>query len=455
MGRVNAPQPNTSPTRTPTRRNVRSGIVDRWYSHQILRDADGNPILDSNGREQRTPTARHGKGMRWQARFVTRDGREVGKSFAKKADAQRWLDEQTADVTRGEFIHNDRQSITVGAVAETWKAHIEQLKPSTRGGYLNRWRKHVEPRWGAVRLADVEHADIVQWVAELRQGGQSASSIAECWGVLNQILKIATRDGRLLRNPAADVRLPKATHAEHKDLRIISLADLRTLTQIADDRSEQDGTMILTLGMVGLRFGELAGLRVGDIDFAKRTMRIVRSATEVDGHVHVGSPKSGKPRTVTFPKSLAERLQTLTTDRPADAYVFQQGGVDASGPSQPTRRTNWSKRVFSPAVRKAGLGPLTVHDLRHCYAATAIGQGASIYVVQRQLGHARPSITLDIYGYLFEEDLTSAADRLDAAFAALDTGGQDDADSGDDVDDDTDDSSAAQPAADPLKTGSS
>lgn len=71
--------------------------------------------------------------MRRQARFVTRDGREVGKSFAKKADAQRWLDEQTADVTRGEFIHNDRQSITVGAIAETWKAHIEQLKPSTRG----------------------------------------------------------------------------------------------------------------------------------------------------------------------------------------------------------------------------------------------------------------------------------------------------------------------------------
>ncbi|MFD6857644.1 tyrosine-type recombinase/integrase [Rhodococcus sp. NPDC060090] len=438
-------EPTPPHTRKPTRRNVRSGIVDRWYSHLTLKDAAGNPILDSNGREQRAPTTRHGKGMRWQARFVTRDGREVGKSFAKRADAQRWLDSQTADVTRGEFIHGERQAMTVGEVAATWKAHIEQLKPSTRAGYLNRWTTHVEPRWGNVRLADVEHAAIVQWVAELRQAGQSPSSIAACWGVLNQVLKVATRDGRLLRNPATDVRLPKTTHAEHNDLRIITLADLRTLARKAEGAEVgQNGTMILTLGLVGLRFGELAGLRIGDIEFTKRTMRISRNVTEVDGHLHIGSPKSGKPRTVTFPKSLTERLHVQAAGRPTDAYLFPQGGLDASGTSQPIRRTNWAKRVFTPAVDKAGLRPLTVHDLRHCYAASTLSAGASVYVVQRQLGHARPSITLDIYGYLFEEDLNSAADRLDAAIEALDRAEETGQADSDDVDASADVSETAQ-----------
>ena len=393
-------------------------MADRWYSHKILRDDNGHPILDAAGKEQRVPTSRNGKGFRWQARFVTREGREVAKSFAKKAEANRWLAAQTADVTRGEYISNDRQAVTVGSVAETWKARVEQLKPSTRAGYLNRWKVRVEPRWGKIRLAAVEHADVVQWIAELRQAGLSVSSISACHGVLSQILQIAVKDGRLLRNPCHDVALPSAAHAEHQDHRIISLTELQKLAQEADGGSEsQNGSMVLTLGLVGLRFGELAGLRVENVDLDRRTLRIVRNVTEVDGHLHIGSPKNGRPRTVNFPRALADRLLTQITDRPQGAYLFPQGGVEAFGESKPIRRANWTKRVFTPAVERAGLQPLHPHDLRHCYAAAAISAGANVMVVQRQLGHSRASITLDIYADLFGDDLSSAADRLDAVLS--------------------------------------
>lgn len=409
-------------TKSPIKRNVRDGVVDRWFSHTILRDANGVAILDSDGREQRTPTARHGKGMRWQARFVTRDGHEVGKSFARKAAANRWLAEQAANVERGEHIARNKQSVTINAIAVGWEARIEQLKPSTRAGYLNRWTTHVQPRWGAVKVSDVEHADIVRWVAELSRSGLSPSSVAACWGVLNQIVKMAVRNGNTLRNPCADVALPKTAHVEHEDLRIIGLGQLRELARTADaEASEQDGTMILTLGLVGLRFGELAGLQVQDVDIESRKFRVRRNVTEVDGHLHVGSPKSGKPRTVTFPTYIEERLKLQIAGRSAEDYVFALGGPGTAGPTKPMRRTNWAKRVFAPAVEQAGLKPLTVHDLRHAYASAAIRRGASIYVVQRQLGHARASITLDIYGYLFEEDLSDAADRLDAELTTLDS----------------------------------
>ncbi|MDV6211789.1 tyrosine-type recombinase/integrase [Rhodococcus erythropolis] len=401
-------------------------MVDRWFTHKILKDTHGVPILDKDGHEQKAPTARNGKGMRWQARFVTRDGKEVGKSFAKKTDANRWLAEQTANVERGEHIPRDKLTVTVDAISVGWEARIEQLKPSTRAGYLNRWRTHVQPRWGTVKLSDVEHADVVRWIADLTRAGQSVSSVSACWGVLNQILKMAVRNGNILRNPCADVALPKTAHIEHEDLRIITINQLRRLAASAEEHgTPQDGTMILTLGFVGLRFGELAGLQVRDVNLDARTLRIRRNVTEVDGHLHIGSPKSGKPRRVNFPAYLVKRLQDQIGASGPDDYLFPLGGRNQTGASKPMRRTNWAKRVFTPAVEKVELKPLTIHDLRHAFAASAIQAGASIYVVQRQLGHARPSITLDIYGYLFEDDLSDAADRLDAALDKLDQNAKD------------------------------
>ncbi len=71
---------------------------------------------------------------------------------------------------------------------------------------------------------------------------------------------------------------------------------------------------------------------------------------------------------------------------------------------------------------------LLVHDLRDTAASLAISAGASIKAIQRMLGHASASMTLDVYASLFEEDLEDLADRLDARFAAADvtlTGGED------------------------------
>ena len=63
---------------------------------------------------------------------------------------------------------------------------------------------------------------------------------------------------------------------------------------------------------------------------------------------------------------------------------------------------------------------LVVHDLRDTAASLMISAGASIMAVQRQLGHASASMTLDVYGSLFESDLEELADRLDERFAVAD-----------------------------------
>lgn len=115
-----------------------------------------------------------------------------------------------------------------------------------------------------------------------------------------------------------------------------------------------------------------------------------------------------------FPAGLADELAGLLVDKDWDSPVFtdQRGGV--------LRNSNWRTRVFQPAVAKCQLTDesfpsITPHDLRHTAASLATSVGTNVKAVQRMLGHAKASMTLDVYTDLFDEDLDGVADRLDAA----------------------------------------
>jgi integrase len=118
---------------------------------------------------------------------------------------------------------------------------------------------------------------------------------------------------------------------------------------------------------------------------------------------------------VSLPRFLCEQLGAYLANRPHApgdlVFTMAQGG--------PLRQSMVSTRLFKPAVRAAGLDPaLRFHDLRHTAASLLIREGASIKAVQRQLGHASASVTLDRYGHLFPDELEQLADRLDRARAA-------------------------------------
>ena len=79
----------------------------------------------------------------------------------------------------------------------------------------------------------------------------------------------------------------------------------------------------------------------------------------------------------------------------------------------PLREPKFAERYFKPAALAAGLpAALRVHDLRHTCASLLIREGASVKAVQRQLGHATASITLDTYGHLYGDEVEALAERL-------------------------------------------
>lgn len=343
---------------------------------------------------------------RWRARYRGPDGKERSKHFSRKVDAQRWLDETTSSLLRGEYVDPKRARVTVGDLAGPWLEGRVNLKPKTLVNYESMLRVHVLPTWGSVTLPAVTHSGVVAWVAGLRASGLSASRTRQAFGILSGILEDAVRDQRLVRNPAAAVKLPRLPRAERRYLTHQQVAALA-------DAAGSSSTLVLLLAYCGLRWGEAAALRVRDVDPDVRgRIRVRASITEISGELVEGTPKSHQARAVPIPRFLRAPLAEQLAGKGADEHVFTapQGG--------PLRLSNWRRRVFDPAAREIGIEGLTPHELRHTAASLAIASGATIKAVQSMLGHASATLTLDRYGHLFADELDAVADRMDAARSA-------------------------------------
>ena len=155
---------------------------------------------------------------RWLARWRDPAGRQHKKSFRRKIDAQRWLDQMQAEMHRGQYIDPAGAKLRVGTYADSWAAGLGHLKPSTRARYRGIVGKHIVPTWGTWPLGSVAHSDVATWLAELSESGLRPGTVRQVHRVLSLILDAAVQDGRIWRNPAAGVRLPRQVRSEPRFL---------------------------------------------------------------------------------------------------------------------------------------------------------------------------------------------------------------------------------------------
>ena len=144
----------------------------------------------------------------WRARYRDEAGREHARHFARKVDAQRWLDDVSSAVVTGTYTDPRTSRVTLADWSATWLAGQAHLKATGRTRVEGIVRNYVVPRWGSTRLRDVSHAEVQAWVTELMAGGLSALSVQRAHGILSQMLDLAVRDRRLAVNPAKGARLP-------------------------------------------------------------------------------------------------------------------------------------------------------------------------------------------------------------------------------------------------------
>lgn len=341
-----------------------------------------------------------GAGHQWEVRYRKPTGQQTRKrGFTSKAAATAYLHQVETDKAAGAYVDPTRGKVTVTEWSSRWIDGKANVAESTRSRYQSIIDTWITPAFGSRPVSAVRHVDVQAWVS-----GQDCAeaSVVKNHRVLSQIFELAVRDGRIPSNPCKGVNLPRVKHAKR---RYLTAAQVEALASAAGVWRP----LVLLLAYTGLRWGEMAALRVADVDMLRRRVHVVASVTVVDGRFVWGEPKDHEQRWVPIPKSVATELASHMAGKRREDLVFR-GERSGNALRVKAARESWFDDAVVAAKCPDGLTP---HELRHTAASLAIHAGASVLAVQRMLGHAKASMTLDVYSDLFDDDLEAVAVALD------------------------------------------
>lgn len=265
----------------------------------------------------------------------------------------------------------DRGTRTLRDLADQWAASRVDLANETRKN-IRSHLKRILPELGHMAPADITAADVQALVATLAASLKPAS-VRRYITTLRQILDAAAVDP----NPARAARLPRIVTEEPRP------PTGRQLLQILDHIPARYRLPLILLEQTGIRIGEACSLTWGDVDLADRRLRLRAAST-----------KTRRARWVQVPGWLMDAVADTCPpdDRAAERRVF------------PGLTGDVAKNAMARACRAAGIPVFSPHDLRHRRGSLWHGQGVPARELAARLGHARASMSLDVYAHVMPID---------------------------------------------------
>jgi integrase len=299
---------------------------------------------------------------------------------------------------------------------EAWRDKLVSAAPARHAADFERLKarltKTAEDK-RAVRarrkLAALE-ADAGEISGRLARTGPRAANKALAH--LRRLFKFAQQRRYCTFNPTDGVHMAKTPRGTDRpiDTNVLTPAEIGAM--VAAGPAEHRAAL-LVLAYAGLRIGELTGLTWGDLELTKRRLRVAQQIESSTGNVTELKTAASR-RFVELPGVVVTALREheLRTKKISSEFVF------------PLHVRRFRDQVFFPALRRAKLRRIRLHDLRHTAASLMIATGADIASVSRQLGHANVSITLGIYTHAFEKRAESGiGSKLDELIRAESGGG--------------------------------
>ena len=337
-----------------------------------------------------------------------RPGRGYNRTFRTRQEAMTFERAELSARDQGQWVdpHAGRQ--TVAEWIEHWyPVHEQGLAPNTRSQYrstINRW---ILPALGARRLASIMPLDIQEMVNEWASDAKP-STIQHRYAVVRTVFKAAVDAEQIGRSPCRAVKRPRLEHQPRQLPTIEQLHDLAAVTRL------EYQAMVWFGAMLGLRWGEVAGLRVGAIDLEQRRLVVSETVGEAAGKLHTGVPKSAAGnRVIPIPEPLAAvitdhcaQVRLTAVDRARYLFPAPEGG--------PLRYSWWHEKVWNRARKSIGLPGLGFHDLRRFYATLLVQTGADVKISQELMGHEDIRMTRGLYA----QAGTAAKRRANDAIAA-------------------------------------
>lgn len=364
------------------------------------------------------------KSVAFQTRWYDAAGKRHAATFDTAAEAGAHYQEMMRNRRRGLNADPIPGRTPFADWLEMWW-QMRDVRASTRSVDHSIIKLHIAPHWGTWRLVDIKRPAVQEWLRELTRGGASARGPAmrplrpgtanKALALMRSCLDAAVDEGFLVESPAARVKqVPSDTH-ERRFLQQWELVELESAIH------QWWQPMIAFAVDSALRIGELAALRVGDVDLAAREVRVRGSAAEIakrftgaESQRQITDTKTARGRRVvpTLTDTTVARIAAMILERglATDDFLFTgtQGGVLSP--------RAWRARVWHPAVAKACLaGPLpTPHSLRHTGISLWIATGeVGPMQIAMWAGHGSVNTTYQIYGHLIKTDTSTTNARLE------------------------------------------
>jgi integrase len=353
------------------------------------------------------------RGVRYDVRYRDPTGRARTKTLRRRSDADRYDRTVEVDKDRGLFVDPKLARSPLADVARAWL----ESNPGKRGGSRDRDEQvvsgHIVPALGDRPVGSLTPAD-VQGVVNRWASARAPRTVRREYAVLRAILNYAVRLDMVGRTPCRGINLP-----EVKPLRrhIVSAVEVARLAEALGGVG-QLGPMVYVAVVEGMRWGEIAGLRVGHLDFAANTLTVRETVVRGRrGTIGFGEPKSAAGRrTLAAPGGLMAMLRDHVAEKGLAVSDEKALLFTAPGGSF-LRYSNWVRRSWYPAaVGRERYEGLSFHDLRRANATGLVAEGVDVKTAQTMLGHSEARLTLDVYAQAVAKLGEAAAEAMGARF---------------------------------------
>ncbi len=368
----------------------------------------GSVYRRKDGRWVAQWTAETTNGPKVRYKYGKTQAEAIGKRLGEMKKEANGLAFEAGTTTVGEFL--DRW------IEDSVKGNVS---PRTFDNYRSQVRRHIKPALGSVKLAKLGAARIQALYRSKLDAGLSPASVRYVHAVLSRALKQALRWGLVPRNVAEDVDPPVPVQKESKTL---SPREAKAMLREArKDRLEALYVLAVTLG---LRQGELLGLRWEDVDLDTGRLKVNRQLQRMrDGSgLKLVPTKTRKGRSIKLGRGdvavlEAHRERQAKEKRRSCGLYEDRNLVFATEIGTPLDASNVVRRSFKPLLKAAGLPNIRFHDLRHTCATLLFGKGLHPKIVQERLGHSSISVTMDVYSAFLPDTQEKAADAMDDLLA--------------------------------------
>ncbi len=334
------------------------------------------------------------------------NGTEYGRTFDTKKAAELFEAAERVDRARGSWIDPQLIRTPFTEVAERWLEIGDDKRPRSLYRDKGIVHKHLIPAFTGRPVSSITSEEVQRLVNRWAKT-HAPAGVNRMFATLRAIMNFAVAADMIQRSPCKRIRLPQAYP---RTAVILDTNDLEALAGALGD----SGPMVY-LAVQGLRWGEIAGLRVRHLDLLRHKVVVEKQWTRGEGSDMV--EQDPKTRAGARPLAISDWLSAMLSDHLAsrglsgadrDAHVF------AAASGMPLRYDNWKARVWNPAVQTAGLAGLTFHDLKHTAGTELVKAGVDVKTAQARLGHASRVTTLKIYAQATAEADREAADRVGA-----------------------------------------